>query len=224
MSLILMLFFAAATPVAPVLPPVADTLWTDTRSSVDRTGQQTPGSERYARLDYLLERTIFKVDVIRLTIVVDRQTAAAVASIVSGNRRTDELEDAVAARYMETLHADIALEFQMSIGYGHFIGGIRETSELLAGLDLIDAASAERIDRDMDIRFSFLREEGIREGDRLSYTVRGDSVQTSYVDVDGNTLLDDVVVGQEWRMWTLGSYFARKTNFHDGLLDLIFGG
>ena len=41
--------------------------------------------------------------------------------------------------------------------------------------------------------------------------------------LDGNTLLDDVVVGREWRLWTLGSYFVRKTNFHDGLLDLIFG-
>ena len=73
-------------------------------------------------------------------------------------------------------------------------------------------------------RFSFLDERGTREGDRLSYSVRGDSVLTSYVGVDGDTLLDDVVVGPEWRLWTLGNYFVPKTNFYDGLLDLIFGG
>jgi hypothetical protein len=191
--------------------------------SATSANHQTQGAERYARLEFQLKKTIFRIHVLSLTIDVDDQTATAIDSIVTGRRRTDELENAVVSQYMETRNADIALDYQYSFGYGRFMGGIRETSQLLVRADLIDAASAERIDLDVESRFAFLREQGVRDGDHHYYSLRGDSVLTHYVDVDGNTKLDDVRVGAEWRLWLLGNYFAAGTNFRNGLLDLVFG-
>lgn len=185
--------------------------------------QQTTELERYARLEYLLEKTIFKIDVLWLTITVDDQTAAAVDSIVTGRRRTDELESAVASRYMATRRADITLVFERSVGFGRFIGGTRNTSRVLVRHGFIDAASAERIDRDMETRFAFLRDTGIRKGDSLSYSLRGDSVVARYVGVNGDTEFEEARVDPQWRLWILGSYFAAGTDFRNGLLRLIFG-
>ena len=82
--------------------------------------------------------------------------------------------------------------------------------------------TAQRIDLDVESRFAFLGEEGVRDGDHLYYTLRGDSVLSRYVDVDGNTTLDDVRVGAAWRLWLLGNYFVAGTHFRNGLLDLVF--
>ncbi len=92
-----------------------------------------------------------------LKITVDDETAADVDSIVTGRRRSDELENAVASRYMDTRHAEISLVFERSVGFGRFIGGTRNTSRTLFRNGMIDAASAERIDLDMETRFAFLR-------------------------------------------------------------------
>ena len=190
-----------------------------TDDGADRVPSERPGR---GRLEFLLERTLLKVDVVQLTIVVDETTAAEVDSLVAGRERTKDLEHAVATRYLEVRYADIELEFRMSISHERFLDGALETTKRVVKADLIGEESAERIDADLAARFSFLEDSGVREGDRLRYILRGDSIATRYVAADGETRLDDLRVGPERRLRLLGSYFVPKTNFRDGLLDAVF--
>ena len=64
---------------------------------------------------------------------------------------------------------------------------------------------------------------GIRQGDLFLYTVRGDTVSTRFIDSDGNTRLDFVRIGPEFRRALMGTYFVPGSNFRDGLMDLVFG-
>jgi hypothetical protein len=175
-----------------------------------------------ARLDYRLEKTFLKVDVLQLTLVVDDATAAGVDSIIAGHERSDDVDRVVVSYFLGARSADITLAFLRSISYDQFIDGARKTSQQVAGAGLIEEEAAERIHQDTERRFAFLKETGVRRGDSLYYTLRGDSVTTRYVSADGTTMLQDLRVGPERRMSLLGSYFAPNTNFRDGLLDLIF--
>jgi hypothetical protein len=92
----------------------------------------------------------------------------------------------------------------------------------LAKQGWISQSDAAVISEDTARRFKFLEGRGVNEDDCLYYTVRGDSVQTRFVSAAGDTLLDDLRIGPERKTSLLGSYFAPETNFHDGLLDLVF--
>jgi hypothetical protein len=177
-----------------------------------------------ARLDYRLEKTFLKVDVLQLTLVVDDATAAGVDSMIAGRERSDHVERVVVSNFLGARSADITLAFLRSITYDQFIDSARKTSQKVADAGLIERESAERIHQDTARRFAFLKETGIRKGDHLFYALRGDSIATRYIDADGQTRLRDVRVGPERRLALLGSYFAPNTTFRDGLLDLIFSG
>ena len=178
----------------------------------------------FAQFDYLLEKTMLKVDVLRLLLSVDERTAGRVATVVKGKERNRELEQSVVAQYLQAATASVKMSFQMGISYDRFVGSAEKTSKNLAKQGFLDKAAADMVTRDMAARFAFLQDRGIQEGDHLYYALRADSVRSRFVTVEGDTLLNDLRVGPERRIMLLGSYFAPKTNFHDGLLDQVFQG
>lgn len=178
----------------------------------------------YSSFDYLLEKTMLKVDVLKLHISLDSTTGHAVARLIEGQKRSSDLEQALVAQYLQARQADVDLSFLMSISHHRFVESARKTTRRLARQGFISDDAAVLVGDGMAQRFAFLKGAGIQEGDRLYYTVRSDSVRTCFVSAIGDTLLNDVRIGPERRVALLGSYFAPKTNFHDGLLDLVFEG
>jgi hypothetical protein len=178
----------------------------------------------YAHLEFLLERTLFKVDVARLRLEVDDATAGDVAAIVAGGKRSREREQAVTARYLATRQADIALEFLIDIDFDRFLEGGEDNAARQIEAGLMPPEAAEPFLRGRRERFAFLEDRGIRDGDRFYYTLRGDSVATRFVDADGITRIDDVRVGPTHGQFLMGTYFAPGSSFRDGLLDLVFEG
>ena len=196
---------AAATPAADQDPPAED-------------------RSRYAHLEFLLERTLFQVDVARLHLEVDDATAGDVAAIVAGGKRSREREQAVTARYLATRQADIALEFLIDIDFDRFLEGGEDNAARQIEAGLMPPEAAEPFLSGRRERFAFLEGRGIRDGDRFFYTLRGDSVATRFVDADGVTRIDDVRVGPTHGQFLMGTYFAPGSSFRAGLLDLVFDG
>jgi hypothetical protein len=184
----------------------------------------TGDHSRYAHLEFLLERTLFKVDVARLHLEVDDETARDVAAIVAAGKRSKDRERKVADRYLATRQADVALEFLMDIDLDRFLEGGEDNVARQIEAGLMAPELAEPFLHGRRERFAFLEGRGIRDGDRFFYTLRGDSVATRFVDADGVTRIDDVRVGPTHGQFLMGTYFAPGSSFRDGLLDLVFDG
>ena len=171
--------------------------------------------------DFVLERTLLKVDVLRLRLTVDEETGARVRDLLHGPLDGRDLEEAVTAAYMDARHADIELAFLRSIEVDQFLGGREETLETLVKGGYVDEGTAERTARYNEQRFAFLADTGIRDGDRLTYSLRGDTVRTRYTSESGAVRMDDLRVGSSGRVLLLGSFFAPGTNFHEPIWDSL---
>ena len=174
------------------------------------------------RFDFLLKKTLLKVEVLRLRLILDEQTGRDVEEILSGRKRTRDLENAAAARYLEARSADVTLELLRSVPYKRFIDGFSKTQGRISSFGLFDEATGEAIANDTALRFAFLKERGMERGDRIHYVLRGDSLFSRYTRADGTVELDDIRVGPERRLSLLGGYFVPKTNFRDGWIDQLF--
>ena len=174
-----------------------------------------------SRFDFVLERTLLRVDVLHFKLTVDEQTGTRVRELLQGLLDGPELERAVTAVYMDARHADIELAFLRSIEMDQFLNGREETLEELVKGGYVDDETAERTARYNEQRFAFLADAGIRAGDRLTYSLRADSIRTRYTSESGAVLLNDVRVGPTPRAVLLGSFFAPGTTFHEPIWDRI---
>jgi len=172
--------------------------------------------------DYVLEVTIFKIDVVRLNLRIDPETARRVAALTRSGDRTPGLEDSVAAELMQTPSAEARMTFLRGMSGQQFLDNTVATLHRLGEEGLLSSAEVEALDRSARTRFAFLDDSGIAAGDYLGQVLRGDTVTTNFLTLGGQQLMRDVQVGSEHRTALLGSYFARASDFRNGLLEQMF--
>lgn len=175
-----------------------------------------------ARFDYVLERTIFKVDAVRLELTVGGETPGRVAELVSGMADPRSASDSAAALYLKADHARVGFTFLRSFGLKRFLDANLDVMEKLSKTGLLSDAEVQKLSAENADRFRVLAADGIRDGDRLEHEVRGDTVTTRYTDVTGAVRLDEVRIGPEQRRVLLGSLFGPQSGFRKGLLDQVF--
>jgi hypothetical protein len=183
---------------------------------------QAPSESCCARFDYILERTIFKVDAVRLELTVGPETADRVSELVHGRVDPRSEEDDVARLYVESEDAEVRMTFLRSFSLKRFLDANRDQMEGLAEAGLLTAGETRRLIAENDERFAVLEADGIRDGDRLEHQVRGDTVTTRYTDVTGAIRIDEFQVGAEQRTMLMGSLFGPQSSFRKGLLELVF--
>ena len=172
--------------------------------------------------DYVLERTIFKVDAVRLELVVRGDAPDRVAAFVRGHPDPRSAADSVAALYLACDSARVRMTFLRSFGLDRFLGANRKVLEKLSEDGVLTTEEFEALDAENVDRFAVLAADGVRDGDRLEQEVRGDTVTTRYTDVTGTVRIDEVRVGSAHRRALLGSLFGPRTGFRKGLLELVF--
>jgi len=176
-----------------------------------------------SRFDYVLERTIFKVDAVRLELTVHGGTPDRVARLVTGRADPRSSSDSVAALYLAADDARVRMTFLRSFGLKRFLDANRGVMEKLTKAGILSDEEFQTLDAANADRFQVLAADGIRDGDRIEHQVRGDTVTTRYTDVSGAVRVDEVRVGSEQRRVLLGSLFGPESGFRNGLLDLVFG-
>jgi hypothetical protein len=173
--------------------------------------------------EYLLEATILKIDVARLFLRVDQETARQVAAIVSTDGRTRESELAVSNRLMSTGDAYARLTFLLDISAQQF----QETTEkTLRDLGLAGYLKQDEVDQLVQSSrrdLTFLGDSGITKGDYIEQMLSADSVTTTFANSSGERRFQSIRIGREHRIAMLGSYFAETSDFRAGLLDQVFG-
>lgn len=181
-----------------------------------------PEGGPFSEMSALLEKTLFKVDVLTLQVRVSEETAAELARLVRGRKYSDELADSAAALVLRERDAWARIEFQRGVSLRQLVDGIRDNMKKAVEAGLLAEEDFAMITAAMPVWFGFLEVEGASKGDEILYRIRGDSLRTVYRTVGQEVLLDQVDVGPERRMAVLGSYFAPGSDFRKGLIRSLF--
>lgn len=179
------------------------------------------GTGPAARMHMLLERTIFRVDILTLDIRFGPAATDRIERLLAGTVDSGALADSVAAAALAADDVLARLEFQRNVGLERFLDGIRDNLRRATRAGIVTPADFRSISSDLPGWYAFLNERGIRSGDRMLQRVRGDTLRTVYVGADGETLLDQVDVGPERRLAVLGGYFAPGSDFREGLVESV---
>ncbi len=181
-----------------------------------------PEGGPFSEMSALLEKTLFKVDVLTLQVRVSEGTAAELARLVRGGKYSDELADSVAALVLRERDAWARIEFQRGVSLRQLVDGIRDNMKKAVEAGLLAEEDFATITAALPVWFGFLEAAGASRGDEILYRIRGDSLRTVSRTVGEEVLLDQVDVGPERRMSVLGSYFAPGSDFRKGLIRSLF--
>ncbi len=181
-----------------------------------------PEGGPFSEMNALLEKTLFKVDVLTLQVRVSEETAAELAGLVRGRQYSNELADSVAVLVLRERDAWARIEFLRSVSLNQLVDGIRDNMKKAVEAGLLEEEDFTTITAAMPVWFGFLEVEGASRGDEILYRIRGDSLRTVYRTAGEEVLLDQVDVGAERRMAVLGSYFAPGSDFRKRLIRSLF--
>jgi hypothetical protein len=175
-----------------------------------------------AQFDYVLERTIFKVDAVRLELTLLDETSDRVAELVTGQSDPQTSSDSVAALYLGARQAYVRMTFLRSFGLDRFLDANRDVMQKMVKSGYLTEEEFRRLDGENRERFAVLKEDGVQDGDRLEHEVRGDTVTTLYTDISGAVRIDQVRIGHAERRVLMGSLFGPQSGFRKGLLDQVY--
>lgn len=173
-------------------------------------------------LEMLLEKTIFNVDVLTLSVTLGGPHADTLRSIDPTDEPTRQAEDSVAVMATRSTCANSELEFLRNVSLDQLLDAIRNSSRAAHEAGFIAPETYDLIDRSLPEWYAFLDERGVRDGDRMSYRIRGDTLGILYRAPDGEVLLDQTEIDAARRQSVLAGYFAPGSDFRDGLMESFF--
>jgi hypothetical protein len=175
----------------------------------------------FSEMSALLEVTLFKIDVLTLTVRVNAATAERLKSLAEGQDYSDELADSVSAVMLDVDDAWARQVFHRDVSMGRLVGGMRETAKKAAEAGFITQETFEEFSENAPVWFDFLEETGAKKGDEIIFLVRGDSLRTVYRTVDGRVLMDEDSEGAEARRASIASFYAPGTRFRKRLVESL---
>lgn len=194
------------------------------------SGQPSPvdttklGSGVNARMHMLLEKTIFKVDVLTLDVRLGPLETARLDSLLAGREFSADLANSVAAVALDSRNVWARIVFQRGVSLDQFLGGVRDNLRRAEEAGIVTHEEYETIVASLPRWYSFLSDRRIRSGDQMFYRIRGDTLHTVFRSAEGEKLLDQVDVGPERRLSVLGGYFAPNSDFREKLVKSLFRG
>lgn len=180
------------------------------------------GSGRFATMQMLYERTIFRVDVLQLTVRFGPDTAAQIEHLVAGRRYDDGLAASVAETALRARDVLVRSRFLRHLSLDRFLDGIRENLEHAREDGLLTEDQLRAIFADIELRYEPLRDRGILDGDTVWYRVHGDRLQLSFETRDGELPVEETVEGPQHRLAVLGGYFSHRSDFREALVRSLF--
>ncbi len=170
----------------------------------------------------LLEVTIFRIDVLTLELRIDGPAGEDIRSLAEDRERSETVADSVADLAADARHAYARLDFLRGISLDRFLDEVRRNAVRAAEAGYISEETGAFIGRSLPEWYAFLEGRGIEEGDRMEYFIEGDTLTVHYLSPSDSLLMSTTDVGPERRRSVLGGYFARGSDFREGLLDSLF--
>ena len=178
--------------------------------------------EPYRTMEALLEVSIFRIDVLQLTVGVGPDTWERLDTVVHGHADYSEaLADSVARVMLEARDAWARQVFLRDVSLKRLAGAMHETAVKAADAGYVSQEYASSLAETLPQWFGFLEERGAKKGDAIHIRIRGDEVRTTYRTVDGQVLLDDVGVDPEGRRAGIPSFYAPDARFRRRLVESL---
>lgn len=191
--------------------------WAQTSAPANQGATDAP--RHYGRMSMLLEKTIFKVDVLVLEVELSDSDARDIARVVE--RGAGSIEDSIAAIAINTRAANLRTQFLRSISLDQFVDGARRDLQAVLAAGVITDETHRVLFEGLPVWFGFLEERRIQKGDELQYRISGDTLRTSYGAADGTTLMQRTDVDADRSRAVLGTYFVRGSQFRDKLIESL---
>lgn len=178
----------------------------------------------YSRMSMLLEKTLFKVDVLTLEVRFGRSSAAALEAAASNQGNRDATYDAVAGAALGATDVWARIRFERDLSFKQFLDAASDNLRGALEAGLIDRQGFSAVSNGLPVWYAFLKDRRVRAGDEMHYRIRGDTLRTVYLGFDGEVLLDQTDIGPERRLSVLGGYFAPGSEFRRPLIhSFLFG-
>ncbi len=178
----------------------------------------------FSRMSTLYEKSFlfFSIDVLSLEVRFGSEVAEKVKSLVQSGDEPSKFADSIADTALHAQDAFVHIRFLRDISLDRFIKEARESTKLVREAGIIDNPSYEHISKNLPIWYASLAKRGISEGDEMFYRIRGESLRSVYLGVDGTIYVDQESKGKLFPLAVLGGYFVEKSKFRKGLLQSLF--
>lgn len=203
-------------PLAPLLSLL--TVVAPVRAS---SQEACDGAGPEVEMEMLLEKTIFNIDVLELSVRLSGSPAERLRGLAADGTLTNEERDSVAPIAADATCALATLDFVRNVSLRQLFGAIRSSTRDARDAGLIEPETYRLVDASLPEWYAFLDGRGVKDGDRMQYRIRGDSLNIRYVSAEGELLLDRTDVGVERRRSVLAGYFAPGSDFRNGLLQSL---
>jgi len=170
-----------------------------------------------------LEKTIFKVDVLDISLRVDSAAADQLERLREAEPRYDRrLEASVADAVRVAGNAVAEIVFLRDVRLDQFLDGVGDDMSRAERAGWIDHDTYEQVKAGLPVWFAGLRDRGLRKGDRLLYRIHEDTLRTVCVTGAGDVLVDQVDVGRGNVLTLLGGYLAPGASMRRGLVRSLW--
>jgi hypothetical protein len=180
------------------------------------------GRGRYARMSMRLEKTFLEIDVLDMEVIVSQSTAARLEKLVKRKPYSKELEESVVREILETTDGAAGILFLMDLDMDQFVDSGRESLKRALDAKMIDKAEYDRVYAGLPEWFGFLKDRGVREGDRLGYRGSQRGLRTLFHDAKQTKLLDMTHGGPQPLRTMLASYYPPGGEFRAPLVRSLF--
>lgn len=176
----------------------------------------------FSRMHMLLEKTVFRVDVLTLEVRFGQETARRLEETARGKQLSAAIADRIAEAAVDADEAYVDLEFLRGVSLDRWVQGVRESLTLGRRAGLIDEKTLLHVHRRLPEWFAVVAERGFRKGDQILYRAYPDRMRTVLISNDGRVLLDQVDKGASPGRAMLAGYFAPGTDFREPLIGSLF--
>lgn len=213
-------FGAIALPILANVPAILHPMpWSQQQEIA--AADTLPGG-RYAEMQMLLEKTFLKIDVLTLEVRLGDEDAEKLERLVSGQKRSAEIEDSVAAVAIASRDAWVRTTFQRGISLDQFLDGAGKDLSAARDAGVVSEDTYNELTNGLPIWFGFLAERGILDGDQILYRIRGDTLLTRYVALGGETTMERLEVDLKLCRAVLATYFVKGSQYRKGLMKSLF--
>jgi hypothetical protein len=189
----------------------------------------SPGSPEWAQGPYsamhmLLEKTVFSIDVLTVTVRVGKLVHRRLVDVIGTNKQYCEkpLGERLAKVALDADDALVEVGYLRDISFEQWMEGVIENLDRAETAKLITKDVRQRVQARVPVAFAAIKERGYERGDRLLYRVRADSVRMVVVSEKGKIYVDTTDVDKDAPRVVMASYFAPKTDFREPLLRSLF--
>ncbi len=177
----------------------------------------------YGEATALLEKTLLRIDVARLRLRFGAGTAAALEELLAVAPPSEATTQAAVELAVRAKDAWAGLTFLRDTSFRRFLDGVLDGVEAAYAGGLIGDSFAEELSDSLPVWYEPLRGRGVQDGDVMMYRIRGDTLRTLFIAVEGTVLVDHTDVGPEPRLAVLGGFLEPDSDFRKGLLRSLLG-